>query len=119
MEIASGRRKRVALGLLLLAVLALLRPDWPCRAELAAIRAYQSTCSPWMGKIVRCRFKLTCSHYAVKSLDERGFWFGNALIAKRLLLCSPIGALVDSLSPERPGAAQTTSVSMPESMSAH
>lgn len=98
MEVASKTRKRIALGLLLMAVLALLRPDWPCRAELAAIRAYQATCSPWMGRVVRCRFQPTCSHYAVKSLEERGFWAGNALIAKRLLLCSPIGVILDSLS---------------------
>ncbi len=98
MEIASIKRRRLALGLLLVAALALLRPDWPCRAELASIRAYQATCSPWMGRVVQCRFKLTCSHYAVKSLQERGFWMGNALIAKRLMLCSPLGALLDSLS---------------------
>lgn len=91
-----GWRKAVAplvlLGLLLATAIS---PGWACRAEMAAIRAYQQNVSPWMGRLVQCRYKPTCSHYALQSLKEEGFFVGNWRIAKRLALCSPLGLLTE------------------------
>ncbi len=55
-----------------------------------------------MGLIANCRFQPTCSRFALQSLRSEGFLKGNLLIAKRLLGCSPVGAIWDALSaPDR------------------
>lgn len=77
-----------------------LLTDLPLRSEVAAIRLYQSWVSPMLSVAVRCRFQETCSVYALRQLEERGFWGGNLRIAGRLLMCSPVGALVDAVRPE-------------------
>ena len=68
---------------------------YPLRAEIAAIRLYQRALSPVASHFARCRFQPTCSHYAVERLAADGFWVGNAKIAGRLLMCSPIGFVID------------------------
>lgn len=85
-----SRRKWVGV-VFLLAVLALCNQQWLCRAEIGVIEAYQDNLSAWMGRWVQCRFRPTCSHYAVESLRSSGFLRGNLRIAKRLALCSPLG----------------------------
>ena len=50
-----------------------------------------------MGLIAKCRYEQTCSQLALQSLREEGFLRGNLLIAKRLLGCSPIGAIWEEL----------------------
>ena len=83
-------------GAALLILLAVsLSSGWACRGEVLAIKAYQKVGSPVMRHVAVCRFNPTCSHYAVQSLEKEGFWKGNALIAKRLALCSPLGYLLD------------------------
>lgn len=69
--------------------------DWPLRAEIASIRLYQRFGSPVMRHVVTCRFRPTCSHYALQQLENVGFWTGNERIAVRLFYCSPIGVLID------------------------
>lgn len=71
--------------------------DWPLQAELGVLRAYQRWGSPVVGMVATCRYRETCSLYAVRQLEERGFWTGNLRIGVRLLMCSPIGAAVDYL----------------------
>jgi putative membrane protein insertion efficiency factor len=71
---------------------------YPLRAEIAAIHLYQRALSPVVSHFARCRFQPTCSHYAVERLEADGFWFGNAKIAGRLFMCSPIGYLIDLFS---------------------
>ncbi len=88
--------RRTAAAVLLLVLL--VPTGLPVRAELAAIRAYQHFGSPLTGRFVTCRFQPTCSHYAIESLETRGFWIGNLKIAGRLTLCSPLGAALDLLS---------------------
>jgi putative membrane protein insertion efficiency factor len=90
------RRGRLLIGAALLALSVVsLCNGWACRGEILAIKAYQRVGSPVMRHVVVCRFNPSCSHYAVRSLERNGFWKGNALIAKRLVLCSPLGYLLD------------------------
>ncbi|RPI26309.1 MAG: membrane protein insertion efficiency factor YidD [Acidobacteria bacterium] len=62
---------------------------------MLAILGYQRVGSPIMRHVSACRFTPSCSHYALQALEAHGFYKGNARIAKRLLLCSPIGLLFD------------------------
>ena len=52
------------------------------------IRVYQILISPWLP--VRCRFRPTCSQYAVEAFRKRGFLAGMVLTAWRLLRCQPL-----------------------------
>jgi uncharacterized protein len=54
---------------------------------LGAIRAYQLTLSPFIGR--QCRFHPTCSHYAAEAIERFGVMRGASLAARRLLRCHP------------------------------
>ena len=60
-----------------------------------AIRGYQRVGSPIMRHVSACRFTPSCSHYAIQVLRSDGFYKGNARVAKRLALCSPLGYLLE------------------------
>ncbi|MBS0585471.1 MAG: membrane protein insertion efficiency factor YidD [Verrucomicrobia bacterium] len=51
------------------------------------IRLYQILIRPMIGEY--CRFYPTCSHYAITSLKDHGFWKGWYFTTKRLLKCGP------------------------------
>lgn len=53
------------------------------------IRFYQYAISPLLGP--RCRFKPTCSHYAVEAIEEWGVVRGGWLAVKRIVKCHPWG----------------------------
>lgn len=53
------------------------------------IRFYQYAISPLLGP--RCRFKPTCSHYAVEAIEEWGVLKGGWLALKRIGKCHPWG----------------------------
>ncbi|MFA5407731.1 MAG: membrane protein insertion efficiency factor YidD, partial [Bacilli bacterium] len=36
-----------------------------------------------------CRFKPTCSHYAIEALERHGVFKGTYLSVKRILRCNP------------------------------
>ena len=69
--------------------------------EISAIRLYQRVGSPIVGMTVECRYRPTCSHYALNALLEDGLFIGNARTAGRLAMCSPIGWAIDQLRGER------------------
>ncbi len=48
-----------------------------------------------MRHVSACRFTPSCSHYAIQVLRSDGFYKGNARVAKRLALCSPLGYLLE------------------------
>lgn len=48
---------------------------------------YQIFISPILGS--NCRFKITCSQYAVKSIKKLGIFWGTYVACKRLLKCHP------------------------------
>jgi putative membrane protein insertion efficiency factor len=54
------------------------------------IRLYQVTLSPLLGPS-KCRFKPTCSHYAVEAIEEWGIFKGSWLAIRRVLRCHPWG----------------------------
>jgi len=56
---------------------------------LNAIRLYQLTLSPWLGR--QCRYEPTCSHYAAEAISRFGAGRGVWLALKRLGRCHPWG----------------------------
>ena len=97
MEIAPRRTLAFAF-LSLIAVIGVSRTTLPLQAELAAIEMYTRFGSPVVARVAVCRFQPTCSRFALQSLRREGFLKGNLLIAKRLLGCSPVGAIWEALS---------------------
>jgi uncharacterized protein len=80
-----------------LILVAVFAGNWLSPLEIAGIRAYQRVGSPVTRQFIHCRFDPTCSDFAVAALQKDGFWKGNSRIALRLLHCSPLGWLADSL----------------------
>ncbi len=56
---------------------------------MALIRFYQKYLSPLKGTGT-CRFSPTCSAYALRAFETRGFFAGFALMFWRILRCSPL-----------------------------
>ena len=54
---------------------------------LALIRFYQRSISPFFP--ARCRFRPTCSAYAMEAIGKYGAWKGGILALKRFLRCNP------------------------------
>ena len=54
---------------------------------LALIRFYQRNISPYFP--ARCRFRPTCSAYAMEAIGKYGAWRGRTLAPKRVLRCNP------------------------------
>ncbi len=54
---------------------------------LALIRFYQRAISPWFP--ARCRFRPTCSAYALEAIQKHGAWKGGRLAVKRFCRCHP------------------------------
>jgi len=59
------------------------------RVLLGAIRAYQLTLSPWLGR--SCRFEPTCSVYAAEAIERFGPLRGTFLALRRMSRCHPWG----------------------------
>lgn len=54
---------------------------------LSLIRFYQRSISPCFP--ARCRFRPTCSAYAVEAISKYGAWKGGWLALRRFLRCHP------------------------------
>ena len=54
---------------------------------LAIIRFYQRAISPWFP--ARCRFRPTCSAYAMEAIQKHGARKGSWLALKRFCRCHP------------------------------
>jgi len=61
--------------------------DLPKRIALGAIRLYQLTLSPFIGR--QCRFHPTCSNYAAEAIAAYGLLRGAMLALRRLSHCHP------------------------------
>ena len=59
----------------------------PRKAVVGLVRGYQLLISPLLGP--SCRFRPTCSAYAITSLDRFGVLRGGWLAAKRIGRCHP------------------------------
>lgn len=57
------------------------------RLALGLIRVYQNTVSRVVPSV--CRFKPTCSQYALEAIERYGLLRGTWLAARRLVRCNP------------------------------
>jgi putative membrane protein insertion efficiency factor len=57
------------------------------RLLMAALRAYRSLLSPWLGSA--CRFEPTCSLYALGAIQAHGAAAGSYLALRRVARCHP------------------------------
>lgn len=62
----------------------------PSHALAGLIRIYQKLVSPSLG--VNCRYRPTCSTYAIEALDRFGLFRGGWLALRRLARCHPLRA---------------------------
>ena len=60
----------------------------PSRALIGLIRLYQRNLSPMHPPC--CRFRPTCSQYALEAVEEYGFIKGGLLALWRVLRCNPL-----------------------------
>lgn len=56
---------------------------------LALLRFYKRAISPWLP--VACRYRPTCSEYAMEAIRRYGVFKGTRLAVMRLLRCHPWG----------------------------
>lgn len=64
--------------------------QWTAKGLLAGIGVYQKVLSSHLETAgVRCRFKPTCSHYAVAVIRQGGSLEGSWRTVKRLVRCGP------------------------------
>lgn len=61
---------------------------WLRELAVLPIRAYQRWISPWTPPT--CRFRPTCSQYAIEAVRGRGLLVGTALSCWRVLRCNPL-----------------------------
>ena len=60
---------------------------WLTRLSAGMIRFYQRAISPYLGN--NCRYRPTCSQYALEALQTHGLIRGWGLALWRLLRCHP------------------------------
>lgn len=65
------------------------RPGFAARLLILAVRGYRRFLSPLLG--ARCRYRPTCSVYAIESLTTHGVIRGGLLSLRRILRCHPWG----------------------------
>jgi putative membrane protein insertion efficiency factor len=53
------------------------------------IRIYQVVISPYFSNC--CRFRPTCSEYAIESIQKHGLIYGIISAIKRIFRCNPLG----------------------------
>ncbi|MDH4210433.1 MAG: membrane protein insertion efficiency factor YidD [candidate division WOR-3 bacterium] len=51
------------------------------------LKLYQTLISPSQGDV--CNFSPSCSHFASKSIDTHGIFWGSLMASDRLLRCNP------------------------------
>lgn len=59
----------------------------PGKALITAVRVYQWTLSPWIGR--HCRFHPTCSQYMIEAIGKYGVVRGGWLGLRRIARCHP------------------------------
>lgn len=61
--------------------------DVPTALMIGAVRVYQFTLSPIIGR--QCRFHPTCSNYFILAVRKYGPWSGAARGLWRIVRCNP------------------------------
>jgi putative membrane protein insertion efficiency factor len=75
---------------------------WASRPVLWLIRLYQRATS-WLPPV--CRFRPSCSEYAIQAIEGHGLWRGLGLALWRIMRCNPLCAGGDDPVPPGPKAA--------------
>jgi hypothetical protein len=57
------------------------------RAFAASVQAYHHWLHPWTERFVRCRFRPTCSAYAVQAVEKYGIARGGWMTVRRVSRC--------------------------------
>ncbi|MGG2142943.1 membrane protein insertion efficiency factor YidD [Symbiopectobacterium sp. RP] len=70
------------------------------RLLIGLIRGYQLVISPLLGP--HCRFRPTCSQYAIEAIRRFGMIKGSLLTLKRVLKCHPLNLGGDDPVPPKP-----------------
>ncbi|MDD4657507.1 MAG: membrane protein insertion efficiency factor YidD [Eubacteriales bacterium] len=60
------------------------------KIAIVLIKGYRRFISPFLGQ--NCRFRPTCSEYAIQAYEKYGFFKGSYLTLRRLLRCHPFCA---------------------------
>ena len=60
------------------------------RVLIGIVRLYQIFLSPLLGS--NCRFRPSCSQYAIEALNKHGAFRGSYLAVRRILRCQPFHA---------------------------
>jgi putative membrane protein insertion efficiency factor len=60
------------------------------RSAIAAIESYRSHVSPWIGRVVTCRFTPSCSLYGLESIRRYGALRGGLRTVGRIARCNPM-----------------------------
>ncbi|MCS7035855.1 MAG: membrane protein insertion efficiency factor YidD [Saprospiraceae bacterium] len=63
---------------------------WLRRLFVLPIRLYRLLLSPLLGPS-KCRFRPTCSQYAIEAIEEWGIFKGTWLAIRRIARCHPWG----------------------------
>lgn len=63
-------------------------PSLPARALIGVVVFYKRFISPMMG--AHCRFRPSCSTYAIQALQKYGFLWGTVKLTGRVLRCNPL-----------------------------
>lgn len=66
---------------------------------IGLVRAYQALLRPLLP--AACRFRPSCSQYAVEAVRVHGAWRGSGLALRRLWSCRPGGGFGDDPVPPR------------------
>lgn len=61
---------------------------WLTKAVTLPVRAYQFFISPWLGPC--CRFRPSCSQYALEAVQAHGVLKGVWLAILRVMRCHPL-----------------------------
>jgi len=73
------------------------------RLLVLLLRGYRRVLSPLLP--IHCRYRPTCSRYAIEAVRRFGPWRGGLLAARRLARCHPWGGRgYDPVPDERPSA---------------
>jgi len=76
----------------------------PKTVALLLLRGYKFAISPWFG--AACRYRPTCSEYAMQAIELHGVLRGSWMAIGRLLRCHPFaGAGYDPVLPKNSPAA--------------
>ncbi len=63
-----------------------VKAGWAARPAVWLIRAYQWL-TGWLPPV--CRFRPSCSEYAIQALQTHGLWRGLWLTCRRIIRCNP------------------------------